>query len=113
MGRLPDAAVAGPAGASNPARGNNLMEIYVGNLSYGSTEDDIRGLFSIYGTVERVSIVTDRETGRSRGFCFIGMPNEDEAREAIEALNGVEVHGRTLAINEARPRAPRTRRADW
>ena len=89
------------------------MDIYVGNLSYGSTEDDIRGLFSVYGTVERVNIITDQETGRSRGFCFVSMPNEDEARGAIEALNGVEVHGRTLTINQARPRAPRTRRADW
>ena len=89
------------------------MDIYVGNLSYGSMEDDIRRLFSVYGTVERVNIITDQETGRSRGFCFVNMPNEDEARDAIEALNGVELHGRTLAINQARPRAPRTRRADW
>ena len=70
------------------------MEIFVGNLSFSSTEDDIRGLFSVFGTVERVNIITDRESGRSRGFCFVAMPNEDEARDAIQALNGVEAHGR-------------------
>ena len=89
------------------------MEIYVGNLSYSSAEDDIRLLFGVYGTVERVSIVTDRETGRSRGFCFVDMPNKDEAQDAIMALNGVEVHGRKLYINQARPRTPRTDRRDW
>lgn len=83
------------------------MDIYVGNLSYSSQEDDIRRLFGVYGTVERVSIVTDRETGRSRGFGFVGMPNDDEAQEAMEALNGVEVHGRKLTINQAHPRTPR------
>ena len=89
------------------------MEIFVGNLSFSSTEDDIRGLFSVFGTVERVNIITDRETGRSRGFCFVAMPNEDEARDAIEALNGVEAHGRILNINQARPRQPRPSRRDW
>ena len=66
------------------------MEIFVGNISFSSTEDDLRGLFSVFGTVEHVNIITDRETGRSRGFCFVTMPNEYEARDAIEALNGVE-----------------------
>ena len=89
------------------------MEIFLGNISFSSTEDDIRGLFSVFGTVERVNIITDRETGRSRGFCFVAMPNEDEARDAIEALSGVEVHGRALAVNQARPRQPRSNRRDW
>ena len=89
------------------------MEIFVGNISFSSTEDDIQGLFSVFGTVERVNIITDRETGRSRGFCFVTMPNEYEARDAIEALNGVEAHGRTLAINQARPRQPRSNRRSW
>ena len=89
------------------------MEIFVGNLSYAATEEDIRGLFGMFGTVERVDIITDRETGRSRGFCFVRMPDEDEAREAIEDLNGIELLGRTLAINQARPRAPRPDRRGW
>ena len=89
------------------------MEIFVGNISYSSTEDDIRRLFGVYGTVERVNIITDRENGRSRGFCFVAMPNEDEARDAVEALNGIEAHGRTLAVNQARPREPRSNRRDW
>ena len=89
------------------------MEIFVGNISFSSTEDDIRGLLSVFGTVERVNIITDRETGRSRGFCFVAMPNEDEARDAIESLNGVEVHGRALSINQARPRQPRSNRRNW
>ena len=89
------------------------MEIFVGNLSYASTEDDLRQLFDAFGAVERVNIVTDRETGRSRGFGFVAMPNEDEARDAIEGLNGTQLQGRTLAINQARPREPRSGRRDW
>ena len=86
------------------------MEIFVGNLSYASTEDDVRQLFDAFGAVERVNIVTDRETGRSRGFGFVGMPDEDEARDAIEGLNGTQLQGRTLAINQARPRETRSGR---
>ena len=89
------------------------MEIYCGNLSFASTEDDLRQLFDAFGAVERVSIVTDRETGRSRGFGFVQMPNEDEARDAIEDLNGTQLQGRTLAINQARPRETRSGRRDW
>ena len=89
------------------------MEIFVGNLSFASTEDDIRRLFSLYGAVERVSVVTDRETGRSRGFCFVVMPNEDEARRAIEGLKGIELQGRTLGINQARRREARPDRHAW
>ena len=89
------------------------MEIYVDNISFSSSEEEIRGLLDVFGTVESVSMPTDRETGRSRGFCFVGMPNGDEARAAIEALNGVEHLGRSLTINQARPRQPRTYRRDW
>ena len=89
------------------------MEIFVGNVSFASTEDDIRRLFDGFGVVERVNVVTDRETGGSRGFCFVGMPNDTEARHAIEALNGIELQGRTLTINQARPRQPRSNRRDW
>ena len=86
------------------------MEIYVGNLSFASTEEEIRRLFGLYGIVNRVGIVTDRETGRSRGFCFVDMPNGDEARVAIEALKGIELRGRTLAVSQAHPRAQRSSR---
>ena len=86
------------------------MEIYVGNLSFASTEDEIRRLFGVYGTVRRAGIVTDRETGRSRGFCFVDMPNEDEARAAVEALNGIGFQGRTLAVSQAHPRGRQSSR---
>ena len=89
------------------------MEIYCGNLSFASTEDDLRQLFDAFGAVERVNIVTDRETGRSRGFGFVRMPDEDEARHAIEGLNGTQLQGRNLAINQARPRETRSGRRDW
>ena len=89
------------------------MEIFVGNLSYASTEDDLRQLFAAFGTVERVNIITDRETGRSRGFGFVGMPNEDEARDAIDGLDGSELQGRSVAVNEARRREPRSGRRGW
>ena len=89
------------------------MEIFVGNLSFDSTEDDIRQLFNAFGTVERVNVITDRESGRSRGFGFVRMPNEDEAQDAIEGLNGTQLQGRSLAINQARPRQPRPDRRGW
>ncbi len=80
------------------------MKIYVGNLSFGSTEEGIQAAFGAFGSVEEVHIVTDRETGRSRGFAFVTMPNDDEARAAMEAMNGKELDGRTLNVNEARPK---------
>ena len=89
------------------------MELFVSNIPFASTQDDIRQLFDECGIVERVSIITDREPGRSRGFGYVGMPNDDEARAAIEALNGIELQGRALTINEARPREPRSNRRDW
>jgi RNA recognition motif-containing protein len=81
------------------------MKIYVGNLSFQSTEDTIRELFTPHGEIQEVSIVTDRETGRSRGFAFVTMPQDAQAQAAITALSGKEVEGRALTVNEARPRA--------
>lgn len=80
------------------------MRIYVGNLNFRSTEDSLRDLFGEHGEVEEVVIVTDRETGRSRGFGFVTMPDAGQANAAIEALNGLDVEGRVLTVNEARPR---------
>ncbi|MFM8412156.1 MAG: RNA recognition motif domain-containing protein [Alphaproteobacteria bacterium] len=85
-------------------------KLYVGNLSYGIDEGGLGDIFAPFGTVESVAIVTDRETGRSRGFGFVEMANDAEAMAAIEALNGAENGGRTLTVNEARPREDRPRR---
>lgn len=84
--------------------GWNAMNIYVGNLPYSTTESELIELFSQYGTVERGNLVNDRETGRPRGFGFVEMPNEEEGRKAIETLNDFEYEGRSLTVNEARPR---------
>ena len=84
-----------------------MKNIFVGNLDFGVREEAIRALFETYGTVERVSIMTDRETGRSRGFAFVEMTNEGEAERAISALNGTNMSGRALNVNEARPKAER------
>ena len=83
------------------------MNIYVGNLSYSTTEDALREQFEAHGTVDAARVITDRDTGRSKGFGFVEMPNDDEAQAAIEALNGQEIEGRTLTVNEARPRPER------
>ena len=82
-----------------------MKNIFVGNLSFGTTEQDIRSLFEAHGTVERVSIVTDRETGQPRGFGFVEMTNDAEGDRAIAAENGREVGGRTINVNEARPKS--------
>ena len=84
-----------------------MTNIFVGNLSFGATEETLRSTFESYGTVERASIVTDRETGRSRGFAFVEMTNAEEAERAITALNGRELDGRAINVNEARPKADR------
>ncbi len=81
-----------------------MKNIFVGNLDFGSTESTIRSLFEQYGNVERVNLVTDRETGRSRGFAFVEMSDATQADQAIQALNGANVDGRALNINEARPK---------
>ncbi len=86
-----------------------VTNIYVGNLAYRATEDEIRQAFSRFGQVSRVSIIMDRDTGRSRGFAFVEMPNEDEAKAAVEGLNQQEIAGRRVTINEAKPREDRPR----
>ncbi len=83
------------------------MNIFVGNLSYDTTEDSVRSMMEAHGTVDSVNLITDRDTGRSRGFCFVEMPNNDEAQAAIEALDGTTLDGRTIKVNEARPREDR------
>ncbi|MFA9476724.1 RNA recognition motif domain-containing protein [Phycisphaerales bacterium AB-hyl4] len=83
------------------------MKIYVGNMSFQTTQESLEGLFTNYGQVDEVAVITDRDTGRPRGFAFVTMANDSEAKEAIEALNGQEFEGRTLTVNEARPREPR------
>jgi cold-inducible RNA-binding protein len=102
--------------SSDPARfvnssfkkGKEMKNIFVGNLSFGATEDAIRALFEAYGTVERVSLVTDRDTGQARGFGFVEMSANAEADRAIAGLNGKEVDGRALNVNEARPKTERS-----
>lgn len=84
-----------------------MKNIFVGNLDFGATEESVRALFESHGAVDRVSIITDRETGRSRGFAFVEMPSADEAERAIQALNGHNVDGRAINVNEARPKTDR------
>ena len=83
------------------------MTIYIGNLSFQATEDDIREVFSEYGTVQRVSLPTDRETGRKRGFAFVEMETETEEEAAISELDGAEWMGREIRLNKAKPRENR------
>lgn len=80
------------------------MKIFVGNLSYQTTQDDLYAAFAAYGTVDQASVVTDRDTGQPRGFAFVEMPNKSEAEAAIASLNGAELNGRALNVNEARPK---------
>lgn len=82
-------------------------KIYVGNLSFNSSEQDLQDMFSEFGTVQSVKIIEDRETGRSRGFAFVEMSSNEEAQSAISGLNGREIDGRALTINEAKPQEER------
>ena len=84
-----------------------MKKLYVGNLSYKTSESDLRKNFEKYGVVNQVSIITDHETGRSKGFAFVEMQNEQEADDAIQGMNGVELGDRALTVNEARPQEPR------
>ena|SRR5690242_816957 len=84
-----------------------MKNIFVGNLSFGATESSVRSLFEAYGAVDRVSIVTDRDTGQARGFGFVEMSNNTEADRAINELNGRDLDGRALNVNEARPKTDR------
>ena len=81
-----------------------MKNIFVGNLSFGATEASIRSLFEAHGAVDRVSIVTDRDTGQAKGFGFVEMSNDAEGDRAIKALSGYELDGRNLTVNEARPK---------
>jgi RNA recognition motif-containing protein len=84
-----------------------MTNIFVGNLAYQTTEGELEAAFAAYGAVERVTIIRDRDTGQPRGFAFVEMTNSAEAAKAIEAMNGQELNGRRLNVNEARPREPR------
>ena len=85
------------------------MDIYVGNLPYSATEEDVSGLFAAYGEVARVKIITDRETGRSKGFAFVTLADESQLNAAIEALNGFDFQGRDLRVNASEPKESRPR----
>lgn len=84
-----------------------MLNIYVGNLPFSTTQEDLEQLFSQFGQIGKASIISDRETGRSRGFGFVEMPNAEEGQKAIEALHGSDFGGRALVVNEAKPREPR------
>jgi len=85
-------------------------KVYVGNLSYGTTDSDLQNLFGPHGTVQSAQVIMDRDTGRSKGFGFVEMDSGEQAQAAITALNGQEVNGRALTVNEARPREERNGR---
>ncbi len=87
-----------------------MTNIYVGNLSFRTSEQELEQAFGAYGAVEKVIILKEKETGRSRGFAFVEMANKDEAERAIAAMNGRDLGGRALQVNEARPREPRDSR---
>jgi len=85
-----------------------MKKIFVGNFSFSMTEAELRSMFEPFGSIDSISIVTDRDTGRSRGFGFVQMPQNDEAEKAIAALNGKDSGGRPLTVNEARPKVERS-----
>ncbi len=85
-----------------------MKNIFVGNLSFGTTENSIRSMFQTFGSVDRVNVVTDRDTGRAKGFAFVEMSVDAEGDAAIDSLNGTDLDGRTLNVNEARPKSERS-----
>ena len=89
------------------------MNIYVGNLSWGVSDQDLRELFEAFGQVDRANIIKDRETSRSKGFGFVEMPDDASGQKAIEEMDGKEVDGRNVRVNEARPKEDRPRRDNW
>ncbi len=91
------------------------MNIFVGNLAFSATDHDLRQLFEQYGVVDTINVITDRDTGRSKGFGFVEMPDSAASKAAIQGLNGKELEGRALTVNEAKPREPRweTSRSRW
>ena len=88
-----------------------MVNLYIGNLPYQASEEELRAMFQQHGTVERVSVIVDRMTGRSKGFGFVEMTNDAEAKTAIAELNETEFKGRNILVNEARPQTDRPRRA--
>ena len=88
------------------------MDIYVGNLAYATTDDGLKAAFAAYGEVTSARVVTDRTSGRSKGFGFVEMPNREQAQAAIDALNGQPLDGRPVRVNESQPKPPRTDRGD-
>ena len=93
--------------------GKNQMEIYVGNLAYATTDDGLKAAFAAFGEVTAVRVVTDRMTGRSKGFGFVTMPDAAQAQAAIDALNGHELDGRTVRVNESQPKPREERRGGF
>ena len=91
------------------------MNIFVGNLAFNATDYDLRQLFEQYGVVDKINVITDRDTGRSKGFGFVEMPDSAASKAAMQGLNGKELEGRALTVNEAKPREPRreTSRSRW
>jgi len=91
------------------------VNIFVGNLAFSSTDHDLRQLFEPYGVVDKINVITDRDTGRSKGFGFVEMPESQAAQAAMQGLNGKEIDGRALTVNEAKPREPRreSSRSRW
>lgn len=91
----------------------SIMNIYVGNLPYKATDEELHDMFQSFGDVVSARIITDHETGRSKGFGFVEMSDDEQAKAAIEELNGIEFLGRPLTVNEARPRQPRAPRREF
>ena len=89
------------------------MNIFVGSLPYATTDEELEAAFTEYGEVSSARVIMDRYTGRSRGFGFVEMPNQEQAEAAIRAMNGKDFQGRALTVNEARPREDRPRRDRW
>ena len=89
------------------------MNIYVGNLSYSMTDGDLEEAFAEFGSVTSATVIMDRDSGRSKGFGFVEMANDADAEKAIESLNGADVQGRDMKVNQARPREERPRRKQW
>ena len=85
-----------------------MKNLFIGNMSFQTTEEELRSIFEPYGETTRIQLMTDRDTGRSRGFAFVELTNDEEAAKAITALNGKEVNGRALNVNEARPKTERS-----
>jgi RNA recognition motif-containing protein len=98
---------------TNPCRREAQVNIYVGNLAYAITESDLRSMFEEHGEVASTNVISDRATGQSKGFGFVEMPQKEQAEAAIAKLNGTDMQGRAITVNEARPRQERPPRRSW